>query len=75
MFEGVDAHCTSPVKFNKETERNVFSKRDGAMHGNAHEGRFTMIDVTNPVNSKFKSPLAPNFGKGIKYGLDLMKFP
>jgi hypothetical protein len=73
-YSGVDAKVKTTVISNQKP-RDIFDKRTGCMHANAHEGRFRVINDTTPTCGKFKTPLAPDLAKRQNIGLDLFEFP
>jgi hypothetical protein len=53
-----------------QRKREIFHRRDGAMHANAHENRFVKINDTTIVNSKFAKYQSPAFEKWAAHSLD-----
>mmetsp|Transcript_11117 Transcript_11117/g.18653 ORF Transcript_11117/g.18653 Transcript_11117/m.18653 type:complete len:194 (+) Transcript_11117:1520-2101(+) len=56
----------SPVHFDLQRRREIFHRRDGAMHSFAHEMRFVPFNATTTVCSKYRSTNAPQFETGLK---------
>jgi hypothetical protein len=49
----VSAYVQSPQTFQLQRKRDIYHRRDGSMHGYAHENRFVKYNDTTIVNSKF----------------------
>ena len=69
-YEQVIPKITSPVRFHMQRKREIFHRRDGCMHSNANENRFTSFNDTSEVCSKFKSYKSPAFEKWADHSLD-----
>ena len=69
-FDEVHANIHSPAKFEKYRKREIFHRRDGCMHGFAHEGRFVKFNDTTIVNTKYLKYQSPHFKKWADHSLD-----
>ena len=57
-------------KFEKYRKREIFHRRDGCMHGFAHESRFEPFNDTTIVNTKYLKYQSPHFKKWADHSLD-----
>jgi hypothetical protein len=53
QYDQVSAYVQSPQTFQLQRKRDIYHRRDGSMHGYAHENRFVKYNDTTIVNSKF----------------------
>lgn len=60
----------SPVKFKLQRRREIFHRRDGAMHGRANDNRFCVINDIPSNNTKFVKYWSPDFGAAADHSLD-----
>jgi hypothetical protein len=66
----VTSHIHNPVPFDLQRKREIFHKRDGAMHANAHEGRFEPFNQVPEMNSKHAKYQSSAFEKLAEHSLD-----
>lgn len=69
-FDQVSKYVQSPQTFQLQRKRDIYHRRDGSMHGNAHENRFVKYNDTTIVNSKFAKYQSPAFEKFAVHSLD-----
>jgi hypothetical protein len=66
----VSSYIHGPVPFDLQRKREIFHKRDGAMHANAHEARFEPFNHVSEINSKHTKYQSASFKKWADHSLD-----